>query len=61
MVRRALPEALGAVLVLGSLGLFYQCIVYLQRRDYVAAILIMFIGFAVVRSGVELLRSSLSE
>lgn len=56
-----MPEALGAVLVLGSLGLFYQCIVYLQRRDYVAAILIMFIGFAVVRSGVELLRSSLSE
>ncbi|MBI2894985.1 MAG: hypothetical protein HYY06_15630 [Deltaproteobacteria bacterium] len=60
-MRRVLPEALGTVLVLGSLGLFYQCVVYLQRRDYVAAILIMFVGFAVVRSGVELLRSSLAE
>ena len=60
-MRRILPESLGAILVLGSLALFYQCVVYLQRRDYVAAILIMFVGFAVVRSGVELLRSSLGE
>ncbi len=60
-MRRSLPEAIGAVLVGASLFLFYQCIVYLQRRDYVAAILIMFVGFAVIRSGVELLRGPLGD
>lgn len=60
-VRRTLPQALGSLLVLGSLGVFYQTIVSLERRDYVAAILLMFMGFAVIRAGVELLRFAFTD
>ncbi len=47
--------------MLGSLGVFYQTIVSLERRDYVAAILLMFMGFAVIRAGVELLRFAFTD
>jgi hypothetical protein len=60
-VRRTLPQALGSLLVLGSLAVFYRTIVSLERRDYVAAILLMFMGFAVIRAGVELLRFAFTD
>ena len=60
-VRRTVPQALGSVLVLGSLVVFYETVVCLERRDYVAAILLMFMGFAVIRAGVELLRFAFSD
>ena len=31
-------EILAALLVLGSLLFFYECVVFLSRRDYVAAV-----------------------
>ena len=60
-MRRTLPQTLGSVLVIGSLAVFYQTVVTLERRDYVAAILLMFMGFAVIRAGVELLRFAFSD
>ncbi len=54
-------ELLSLGLIAGSLVFFYQCIRYLGRRDYVASIILMFIGFAVIRVGSELARLALIE
>jgi len=59
LVRRYFFEGLAFILVTGSLVFFYQCVRFLARRDYVAAILLMFIGFAVIRVGAELARLAL--
>jgi hypothetical protein len=58
-VRRYFFEVLSFVLLLGSLVFFYECVRFLARRDYVSAILLMFIGFAVIRVGAELARLAL--
>jgi hypothetical protein len=55
-VRRWFFEVLSALLLFGSLLFFYRCISSLEQRDYVAAILLMFIGFAVIRVGADLAR-----
>ncbi len=55
-MRRAFFEILAVTLLGGSLLFFYECVVFLTRRDYVAAIILMFIGFAVIRVGAELAR-----
>ena len=54
-------EVLSALLVLGSLVFFYECVSFLARRDYVAAVILMFVGFAVIRVGAELARLALVE
>jgi hypothetical protein len=48
--------ALSLVLCGASLWLFYQCVLLVARRDYVGAILVMFMGFAGMRGGSELAR-----
>jgi hypothetical protein len=48
--------AASLVLLLLGLAFFHECVTLLARRDYVAAILVMFIGFAVMRGGAELAR-----
>jgi hypothetical protein len=60
-LRKYFFEALALLLLLGSLVFFYECIRFLARRDYVAATLLMFIGFAVIRVGAELARLALIE
>ncbi len=60
-IRRYFFEVLSLGLFGSSLVFFYQCIRYLGRRDYVAAIILMFIGFAVIRVGSELARLALIE
>ena len=57
MRRAAFP--LSVVLWLGGIAFFYQCVRFLAGRDYVAAILVMFVGFAVMRGGSELARLAL--
>ena len=42
-----------------SLFFFYECVIFLTRRDYVGAIVLMFVGFAVIRGGSELARHAL--
>ena len=54
-------EVLAFLLLTGSLVFFYECVRFLARRDYVAATLLMFIGFAVIRVGAELARMALFE
>lgn len=60
-VKKYFFESLSFILFIGSLGFFYECIQFLSRRDYVAATLLMFIGFAVIRVGAELARLALIE
>jgi hypothetical protein len=60
-VRRHLFELLAALLVVGGLVFFWECVSYLARRDYVAALLLAGIGLAVTHVGVELARLALVE
>jgi len=60
-IRKYFFEVLSLGLIISSLVFFYECIRFLARRDYVAAIILMFIGFAVIRVGSELARLALIE
>jgi hypothetical protein len=52
-------ELLAAALILGSLFFFKETLDYLARRDYVAALLVMVIGVAVISVGKEMARLAL--
>jgi hypothetical protein len=60
-LRRVLFEVLAIVLIGGSGVFFYQCAGYLSQRDYVAAIILMIIGIAVIGVGKELARLALAQ
>ncbi len=60
-MRKYFFEVLAFILLGGSLVFFYECVRFLGRRDYVAATLLMFVGFAVIRVGAELARLALIE
>jgi uncharacterized membrane protein YczE len=60
-VRRHLFEVLSVLLIGGSLVFFYECTSYLARRDYVAALVLMGIGIAVIGVGKELARLALAQ
>jgi hypothetical protein len=60
-VRRHFFEILAAVLLLGGFGFFWECVSFLAKRDYVAAVLLAGIGLAVLHVGVELARLALVE
>ncbi len=60
-MRKYFFELLAAILLLGSFGFFWECVVYLGRRYYVAAALLTGIGMAVLHVGVELARLALVE
>jgi hypothetical protein len=59
MVRRHFFEVLSFALILGSLFFFKETLDYLARRDYVAALLVMVIGVAVISVGKEMARLAL--
>ena len=52
-------EILAILLLGGSLVFFFESIQYLSRRDYIAAIILMFIGLAVISVGKEMARLAL--
>lgn len=52
-------EALALALIGGSLFFFKETLDYLARRDYVAALLVMIIGVAVISVGKEMARLAL--
>jgi hypothetical protein len=52
-------EILAVALIVGSLFFFRECLGYLARRDYVAAMLVMIIGIAVIAVGREMARLAL--
>ena len=49
-------EILSLGLILGSLAFFFQSTRFLTEKDYLAATLTLFIGFTVVKVGVEFAR-----
>jgi len=58
-VRRYFFEFLTVLLMGGSIVFFVECIRYLSQREYVAAIILMFIGLAVISVGREMARLAL--
>ena len=58
-IRQYFFEALALALIAGSLFFFKETLDYLARRDYVAALLVMIIGVAVIAVGKEMARLAL--
>jgi hypothetical protein len=58
-MRRYFFEVLAVLLMGGSIVFFVECIHYLSRREYVPAIIVMFIGLAVISVGREMARLAL--
>jgi len=58
-MRRYLFEILAILLIGGSLVFFWECVSKLAARDYVAALILMGIGLAVLSVGKELARLAL--
>jgi hypothetical protein len=58
-VRRYFFEVLALLLMGGSLVFFVECVSYLERRDYVAAVILMLIGVSVITVGKEMARLAL--
>jgi uncharacterized membrane protein YczE len=58
-MRRYFFEVLAVLLMGGSIVFFVECIHYLSRREYVAGIIVMFIGLAVISVGREMARLAL--
>ncbi len=58
-MRRYFFEALTVLLIGGSLVFFHECIDYLSRRDYVAAIILLLVGLSVISVGREMARLAL--
>jgi len=58
-MRRYFFEILALALMGGSIVFFVECIHYLARREYVGAIIVMFIGLAVISVGREMARLAL--
>jgi hypothetical protein len=58
-VKRYFFEGLSLALIVGSMFFFKECIEYLSRRDYVAAIVVMLIGLSVITVGKEMARLAL--
>jgi len=58
-VRRYFFELLALLLLGGSLVFFMECISYLERRDYVAAVILLVIGLSVIAVGKEMARLAL--
>jgi hypothetical protein len=57
--KRYFFEALAALLIGGSMFFFRESISYLARRDYVASLVVMLIGLAVISVGKEMARLAL--
>jgi ABC-type transport system involved in cytochrome bd biosynthesis fused ATPase/permease subunit len=59
LVRMVFFEVLAVLLILGSMFFFKETLDYLARRDYIAALLVMIIGVAVIGVGKEMARLAL--
>ena len=59
--RTLVRDASGALLVLAALAVLVLAVGDLRGHDYLAAILLVITGLALMRAGVELLRPSVGE
>jgi hypothetical protein len=60
-MRRFVRESAGFGLLLVSLGALFRGVLILGRHDYVAAIVLVVVGLALLGASMELLRPSLGE
>jgi hypothetical protein len=58
-MRRSLFEILALLLTVGGLVFFWECVTFLAKRDYIAALILAGIGLAVLTVGKELARLAL--
>lgn len=58
-MRRLIYEVVGVLMVLASILFFLHSVRFLADRDYIAGILEIFVGFALIRAGLELTKLSL--
>jgi hypothetical protein len=58
---RALRDGSGLLLLAAALGALFWGVVQLREHDYLAAMLLLLTGLAVLRAGVELLRPTVGE
>jgi len=58
-MRRSLFEILALLLTVGGLVFFWECVTFLAKRDYIAALILTGIGLAVLSVGKELARLAL--
>jgi uncharacterized membrane protein YczE len=58
-MRRYFFEILAVLLMGGSIVFFVECIRYLSQREYISAIIVMFIGLAVISVGRAMARLAL--
>jgi hypothetical protein len=58
---RALRDGFGLVLVVLAIAALFWGVVQLGEHDYLAALLMLLTGLAVLRAGVELLRPTVGE
>lgn len=58
-MRRYFFEFLALALIAGSIVFFRECVEYLGRRDYIAALILLLIGVAVITVGKEMARLAL--
>lgn len=58
---RSLRDGSGGILVLVSLTVLFYAVGQLRDHDYVAAIVLVVMGLAILGAGVELLRPSVGE
>ena len=60
-MRRYFFEVLCVILFLSGIVFFGECVAFLAKRDYVASILLFFVGLSVLHVGAELARLALIE
>ena len=58
---RAVRDGTGLVLTIAAIAALFWGIVQLHDHDYLAAMLMLLTGLAVMRAGVELLRPTVGE
>ncbi len=58
-MRRVFYELMGILLLLASVVFFLYSVRFLADRDYVSGILQIFVGFSLIRAGLELTKLSL--
>jgi hypothetical protein len=59
LFRRYFYEVLAILLMAGSLVFFFECIGYVDKRNYVSAIILLLIGISVISVGKEMARLAL--
>lgn len=57
-MRHLVYEILGIALIVVGVAFFYACVEFLAEKDYIAGIVVVVLGFGVLRTGVELSKLS---